>query len=427
MSGDVARATTGPATQHTRHKATPAKPVAGPARPGMPADSLTLSSQPAREISPATAKAPEPPAPETGDRLSLSPIAVEMLATTEDMTLKYTLSDRWSLSARHIYSPRHQPELRGGSVMMGEYSLSESTTLFGGAGYLPRFSAHGGGHAKAMPPGGDMPASPAMGGQERGSTSRIVGFVGVQDFRGKTWDLGSGFRLDATAHSAAMLAIAGGRGGVDARASRDLSAAFSSGALTVTRDFQNFTVKGGYGAHLDLLKTYDFATGKEDHFPLINYLHAGVEGKAGEVAYRLNGYLPLGNVPDHSGPHGLWVDPAPGAVPLPGATSSVGGGLAHGPAATRSLGFVSDPLVRAEIGMPGRAYVPDLALVASPKGFERVELSKSWAVSEKWDATVMVAHHFGPGSRESGWSGGVGLRYSFGGGRKAAVTTKHSH
>lgn len=307
---------------------------------------------------------PKQPAP--GDSLRLSPEAaraarpvVATEVTSQDVTLGVELGDRAKLTGRYVYDSPTM--MQGAGLLKLDYRLGESTTAFAGAGHMPGFFRN------------------SIGPNERVSTPHSTVFAGVEDFRTTGAELGHGLRLDLGVQSVAVGTLAYNHASqqVDASSMAGLSKATVTGEATLSRRFGNVEASVGYGNHLDLgmIGTY-YVTGGTGLFPQTHFLQGGIAGQAGAIAFKANAYLPL---------------------------------------ATASSEFAADPKLRAEVSAP---YMPTLSAVASPRGIEQLEATKSWAIGGSWDATAS-ASVVCPFDQPQ-YNAQVGLRYSFGGRKNPA-------
>lgn len=304
----------------------------------------------------------DPPKKEPqGDRLRLSPEAaaarskgVETEVTHQDVTLGVDLGERARLTGRYVYGSPTM--MQGAGLLKVDYRLGDSTTAFAGVGHMPGFFRN------------------TIGPNQRVDTPTSAAFAGVEDLRGSSHDLGNGVRLDLGLQSLAVGTIAYDHEGkkLDPSTMAGLSKATVTGEATVSKRFGNLEASVGYGNHLDLgmIGTY-YVTGGRGLFPQTHFLQGGLQGQAGVVDFKANAYVPL---------------------------------------STSTNDFSADPKLRAEVSAP---YMPTLAAVATTRGLESVEATKSWSIKGGWDATAS-ASVIRPFDRPQ-YAAQVGLRYNFGG------------
>lgn len=133
----------------------------------------------------------------------------------------------------------------------------------------------------------------------------------------------------------------------------------------------------GYGNHLDAgqIGTY-YVTGGKGLFPQTQFVEGGVSGGTEALHYQAAAYVPI---------------------------------------STATNDFAADPKFMARVS---GQYLPDLSVVASTKGLDRVEASKSFALGKGWEATAAIAVNQ-PGNHPE-YRAAVGISYSWGGGRKSS-------
>lgn len=307
---------------------------------------------------------------EVGEREPESPKRgpeVDGEVTDRDATVGIRLGERFRLSGRVIHASPTM--MQGAGLLKLDYDLSPGTTAFVGAGHMPGFFRN------------------SIGPNTRIDSPHSVAFAGIESAGGKTFDLGGGFRADLDVHAVAVATMAYNHelSKIDPNSSAGLSKATVTGEASVSRRLGNLDATVGYGNHLDLgmIGSY-YVTGGRGLFPQTHFIHAGVNGIAGPVAYRADAYLPF---------------------------------------ASASNEFASDPRFRVAASTPGVPWLPDVSAMASSRGLDGLELSKTWNVASSLNLSAFTAVDM-PFERDPVMRAGVALRYSFGGPSKPRSATR---
>lgn len=294
-------------------------------------DNLTLSKD-GKQVQTEESGAP-------GDNLSQtvaaarSAVALQTELTSRDVTIGADLGDRTKLTGRYIYNSPTM--MQGAALLKLDYAVQDQITVFAGAGYMPGFYRN------------------EIGTNRSVATPTSALFIGVVTDLDKQWELGQGYRVDATVHSfeVGTLATNSETPGLDQPTSTGLSKATVTSDVTVSKQFGELEAAVGYGHHIDLgmMGTYYF-TGGTGLFPQTHYVHGSLQGRSDSLGYRADAYLPI---------------------------------------STATNDFSATPKLRAEV--ESTDYLANLSVVTDTSRVERIEARKTWYRSGSFEATASVA------------------------------------